>query len=272
VSLAAYKEHVAVERGLVAADLAAATRGRARASPATLARLGRVVALQDAALQSFLAFAPRRFVTSYAKHAALPCVHDAVGLRTALSEARGGGEPDHARWFAVQSCRIDSLQAMMDDLQTAVHASALASQRSGLWRLLYLGVPLVAILLAGASLGLEALGGASPRVPRFPRPRAPPRARRHRRPPPRRRLHQVPGERRGEDPPPQVVAAQVQAAPAGLGAAVRVALRARRLAERPRGRVTVAGCLTYPRPGLLFFGGLGARRAWVLRASGRAAA
>lgn len=152
------KEHVAVERGLVAADLAAATRGRAR-SPATLARLGRVVALQDAALQSFLAFAPRRFVTSYAKHAALPCVHDAVGLRTALSEARGGGEPDHARWFAVQSCRIDSLQAMMDDLQTAVHASALASQRSGLWRLLYLGVPLVAILLAGASLGLEALGG-----------------------------------------------------------------------------------------------------------------
>ena len=72
----------------------------------------------------------------------------------------------------------------MDDLQTAVHASALASQRSGLWRLLYLGVPLVAILLAGASLGLEALGGASPRVPRFPRPRAPPRARRHRRRPP----------------------------------------------------------------------------------------
>ena len=61
----------------------------------------------------------------------------------------------------------------MDDLQTAVHASALASQRSGLWRLLYLGVPLVAILLAGASLGLEALGGASPRVPRVPRPRGP---------------------------------------------------------------------------------------------------
>ena len=45
----------------------------------------------------------------------------------------------------------------MDDLQSAVRADALASQRAGLWRLVTLGVPLLAVLGLGAFLGLDAL-------------------------------------------------------------------------------------------------------------------
>ncbi|KAH8064171.1 hypothetical protein JL720_12969 [Aureococcus anophagefferens] len=124
VALAAYKEHAAVERGL------------------------------ESSLQSFLALAPKRFVSAYARHA--------LDLRPRGRPARGvladdEDDADHAEYFALQSCRIDSLQAMMDDLQAAILADALASQRAALWRLLYLGAPLVGVLLAGAYLGLLGL-------------------------------------------------------------------------------------------------------------------
>ncbi|EGB06379.1 hypothetical protein AURANDRAFT_65744 [Aureococcus anophagefferens] len=161
VALAAYKEHAAVERGLVAADLAAHARkrrGRAGAavSGETRARVARVVTLQESSLQSFLALAPKRFVSAYARHAALDCVHEAAALRGRVL-ADDEDDADHAEYFALQSCRIDSLQAMMDDLQAAILADALASQRAALWRLLYLGAPLVGVLLAGAYLGLLGL-------------------------------------------------------------------------------------------------------------------
>ena len=161
VALAAYKEHAAVERGLVAADLASYARkrrGRAGAavSGETRARVARVVTLQESSLQSFLALAPKRFVSAYARHAALDCVHEAAALRGRVL-ADDEDDADHAEYFALQSCRIDSLQAMMDDLQAAILADALASQRAALWRLLYLGAPLVGVLLAGAYLGLLGL-------------------------------------------------------------------------------------------------------------------
>ena len=161
VALAAYKEHAAVERGLVAADLASYARkrrGRAGAavSSETRARVARVVTLQESSLQSFLALAPKRFVSAYARHAALDCVHEAAALRGRVL-ADDEDDADHAEYFALQSCRIDSLQAMMDDLQAAILADALASQRAALWRLLYLGAPLVGVLLAGAYLGLLGL-------------------------------------------------------------------------------------------------------------------
>ncbi|KAH8052936.1 hypothetical protein JL721_10756 [Aureococcus anophagefferens] len=98
----------------------------------------------ESSLQSFLALAPKRFVSAYARHAALDCVHEAAALRGRVL-ADDEDDADHAEYFALQSCRIDSLQAMMDDLQAAILADALASQRAALWRLLYLGAPLESV-------------------------------------------------------------------------------------------------------------------------------
>ena len=151
----------AFESGRSPPDLASYARkrrGRAGAavSGETRARVARVVTLQESSLQSFLALAPKRFVSAYARHAALDCVHEAAALRGRVL-ADDEDDADHAEYFALQSCRIDSLQAMMDDLQAAILADALASQRAALWRLLYLGAPLVGVLLAGAYLGLLGL-------------------------------------------------------------------------------------------------------------------
>ena len=64
VALASFTEHVAIERGSVSAELAAAavaaTRSPVAAAGDAADRLRRVVAAQDASLQTFLAFAPKK--------------------------------------------------------------------------------------------------------------------------------------------------------------------------------------------------------------------
>ena len=155
VKLASYKEYVAVERGLVSADLAAhATTGnRRKESPVTAEtrdRLVRISVLQEAALQSFQAFAPKPLLTSFSRHAAKPCVHDAVVLRTELLDGTSNPPPTHDEWFEFQSCRVDSLQGLMDEIQTTIIADAKASQRAALKRLAYLGMPLLLLCFCAA--------------------------------------------------------------------------------------------------------------------------
>jgi len=164
VKLASYKEYVAVERGLVSADLAAhATTGnRRKESPVTAEtrdRLVRISVLQEAALQSFQAFAPKPLLTSFSRHAAKPCVHDAVVLRTELLDGTSNPPPTHDEWFELQSCRVDSLQGLMDEIQTTIIADAKASQRAALKRLAYLGMPLLLLCFCAATVGLRALTG-----------------------------------------------------------------------------------------------------------------
>ena len=164
VKLASYKEYVAVERGLVSADLAAhATTGnRRKESPVTAEtrdRLVRISVLQEAALQSFQAFAPKPLLTSFSRHAAKPCVHDAVVLRTELLDGTSNPPPTHDEWFELQSCRVDSLQGLMDEIQTTIIADAKASQSAALKRLAYLGMPLLLLCFCAATVGLRALTG-----------------------------------------------------------------------------------------------------------------
>ena len=164
VKLASYKEYVAVERGLVSADLAAhaTTSNRRKESPVsaeTRDRLVRISVLQEAALQSFQAFAPKQLLTSFSRHAAKPCVHDAVVLRTELLDGTSNPPPTHDEWFELQSCRVDSLQGLMDEIQTTIIADAKASQRAALKRLAYLGMPLLLLCFCAATVGLRALTG-----------------------------------------------------------------------------------------------------------------
>ena len=160
VKLASYKEYVAVERGLVSADLAAhtTTGNRRKESPVTAEtrdRLVRISVLQEAALQSFQAFAPKPLLTSFSRHAAKPCVHDAVVLRTELLDGTSNPPPTHDEWFELQSCRVDSLQGLMDEIQTTIIADAKASQRAALKRLAYLGMPLLLLCFCAATVGFR---------------------------------------------------------------------------------------------------------------------
>ena len=113
VKLASYKEYVAVERGLVSADLAAhtTTGNRRKESPVTAEtrdRLVRISVLQEAALQSFQAFAPKPLLTSFSRHAA-----KRLPTRSRCDRALDGTSnppPTHDEWFELQSCRVDSLR------------------------------------------------------------------------------------------------------------------------------------------------------------------
>ena len=61
------------------------------------------------------------------------------------------------KWFALQSCRIESLQGLGDDLQATIKRDAAASQRSSFLRLLALGLPLVLLCVGAAAMGSNAL-------------------------------------------------------------------------------------------------------------------
>ena len=144
VHLLAYKESCAVERGLVARALAA--NANADEVPvATLLRLRDASVRQEAALKNFLGFAPAPVRAAFAAHAALGCVQDAARVRDELLaplaqriDARGGlqfpwpSKPKDSlgrRWFESQSCRVDSLQTLLDDLVRADAARARRATR-----------------------------------------------------------------------------------------------------------------------------------------------
>ena len=78
-----------------------------------------------------------------------------VGVSRVL--AGGSTLPSHQKWFALQSCRIESLQGLGDDLQATIKRDAAASQRSSLLRLLALGLPLVLLCVGAATMGSNAL-------------------------------------------------------------------------------------------------------------------
>ena len=71
--------------------------------------------------------------------------------------AGGSTLPSHQKWFALQSCRIESLQGLGDELQATIKRDAAASQRSSLLRLLALGLPLVLLCVGAAAMGSNAL-------------------------------------------------------------------------------------------------------------------
>ena len=130
-----------MERGLVARALAANTNAD-EVPVATLLRLRDASVRQEAALENFLGFAPASVRAAFATHAALGCVQDAARVRDELlaplshridgSKNRGfawpastkKGESLRRRWFESQSCRVDSLQALLDDLDDLVRADA----------------------------------------------------------------------------------------------------------------------------------------------------
>ncbi|KAH8093432.1 hypothetical protein JL720_4566 [Aureococcus anophagefferens] len=105
----------------------------------------------ESSLQSFLALAPKRFVSAYAPRASTASTRPP---RSAAASSPTTRTTRTTRVRALQSCRIDSLQAMMDDLQAAILADRRAA--GALWRLLYLGAAR-GVLLAGAYLGLLGL-------------------------------------------------------------------------------------------------------------------
>ena len=147
VHLLAYKESCAVERGLVARALAANTNAD-EVPVATLLRLRDASVRQEAALENFLGFAPSTVRAAFATHAALGCVQDAARVRDELlaplshridgAKNRGfawpastkKGESLRRRWFESQSCRVDSLQALLDDLDDLVRADAARARRA----------------------------------------------------------------------------------------------------------------------------------------------
>ena len=101
---------------------------------------------QEAALENFLGFAPSTVRAAFATHAALSCVQDAARVRDELLaplshriDGRRGfawpakqkeGESLRRRWFESQSCRVDSLQALLDDLDDLVRADAARARRA----------------------------------------------------------------------------------------------------------------------------------------------
>ena len=103
---------------------------------------------EEAALENFLGFAPSTVRAAFATHAALGCVQDAARVRDELlaplsqridgSKNRGfawpastkKGESLRRRWFESQSCRVDSLQALLDDLDDLVRADAARARRA----------------------------------------------------------------------------------------------------------------------------------------------
>mmetsp|Transcript_18640 Transcript_18640/g.56688 ORF Transcript_18640/g.56688 Transcript_18640/m.56688 type:complete len:301 (+) Transcript_18640:396-1298(+) len=175
VHLAAYKESCAVERGLVAATLLEAESSGEAVPLDALLRLKDAAARQDAERAVFLSFAPKRALAAYAKHAALDCVQGAARLRSELLgplddvasrdapshrlHACLGARPSRAaprvsaeRWFSHSSCRVDSLQALQQDLDDLVQDDATRIRAASAGR--------GAVLAAGALGGLAALAAA----------------------------------------------------------------------------------------------------------------
>jgi hypothetical protein len=114
---------------------------------ATLLRLRDASVRQEAALENFLGFAPSTVRAAFATHAALGCVQDAARVRDELLaplshridgslKSRGFAWPAkrddslRRRWFESQSCRVDSLQALLDDLDDLVRADAARARRA----------------------------------------------------------------------------------------------------------------------------------------------
>ena len=116
---------------------------------ATLLRLRDASVRQEAALENFLGFAPASVRAAFATHSALECVQDAARVRDELLaplshridgslKSRGfawpastkKGESLRRRWFESQSCRVDSLQALLDDLDDLVRADAARARRA----------------------------------------------------------------------------------------------------------------------------------------------
>ena len=134
-----------MERGLVARALAANTNAD-EVPVATLLRLRDASVRQEAALENFLGFAPSTVRAAFATHAALSCVQDAARVRDELlaplshridgKQSRGFAWPAkrddslRRRWFESQSCRVDSLQALLDDLDDLVRADAARARRA----------------------------------------------------------------------------------------------------------------------------------------------
>ena len=94
-------------------------------SDATRARLQKVEGRRIANLGSYLAFAPGG-AAAFAVHQDTVCVRDAERM-SARVLAGGSTLPSHQKWFALQSCRIESLQGLGDDLQATIKHDAAAS-------------------------------------------------------------------------------------------------------------------------------------------------
>ena len=136
-----------MERGLVARALAANTNAD-EVAVATLLRLRDASVRQEAALENFLGFAPSTVRAAFATHSALECVQDAARVRDELlaplshridgssKTSRGFAWPAkrddslRRRWLESQSCRVDSLQALLDDLDDLVRADAARARRA----------------------------------------------------------------------------------------------------------------------------------------------
>jgi hypothetical protein len=124
-------------------------------SDATRARLQKVEGRRIANLDSYLTFAPGG-ASAFAIHQETACVQEAEQM-SARVLAGGSNLPSHQKWFALQSCRIESLQGLGDDLQATIKRDAAASQRSSFLRLLALGLPLVLLCVGAAAMGSRAL-------------------------------------------------------------------------------------------------------------------
>ena len=140
--------------GLVSAELSRRKLFNS-VSDATRARLQKVEGKRTANLDSYLAFAPGG-AAAFAIHQETACVQEAEQMSAKVIEG-GSTLPSHQKWFALQSCRIESLQGLMDDLQATIKRDAAASQRSSFLRLLALGLPLVLLCVGAAAMGSNAL-------------------------------------------------------------------------------------------------------------------
>ena len=101
----------------------------------------------------------------FAIHQETACVQEAEQMSAKLL-AGGSTLPSHQKWFALQSCRIESLQGLGDDLQATIKRDAAASQRSSFLRLLAFGLPLVFLCVGSATITpFTVTSSASQRLP-----------------------------------------------------------------------------------------------------------
>jgi methyl-accepting chemotaxis protein len=147
LALKRLKEKSSIERALLGS---AAAGGKF--APGMYERFVRMVAEQDMLEQAFFAAASRASIDLYRARLSGEAINAAHDMRRAAFTGAGGEGMDAARWFAVQTAKIERLKEIEDHIaaEAIAHAEGLADgSRSGL---IVAGVFLLIAL--GTSLGL----------------------------------------------------------------------------------------------------------------------